>query len=196
MSEEVAVVDGGQPLQMTIELDGSGSCIAQARHLALSFLDRVRADHRLDISQRAVDLSQLVISELVTNAGKYAPGPALMDLRVESGMVEIVVWDSNPVLPEATAADADRIGQHGLEIVKAVTHSLESHRTPVGKRITARLPLTDDHDITSAAVRLAPSPIPVRGRECPRRRTGARDRCPLIRDVRVRPARQGEAVSA
>ncbi|MER8116454.1 MULTISPECIES: ATP-binding protein [unclassified Streptomyces] len=152
MTGEAAVADGGQPFQMTIELDGSGGCIAQARHLALAFLARMRTEHRLDVSQRAVDLCQLVVSELVTNAGKYAPGPVLMDLRIESGMIEIAVWDSDPVLPEAKAADAGRVGQHGLEIVKAVTHSLDAHPTPVGKRITARLPLTDDHRITRAAV--------------------------------------------
>ncbi|MEU5798805.1 ATP-binding protein [Streptomyces sp. NPDC047813] len=99
-----------------------------------------------------MDLCQLVVGELVTNAGKYAPGPALMDLRVEDGMIEIAVWDSDPVLPEAKAADAGRIGQHGLEIVKAVTHSLDAHPTPVGKRITARLPLTDDSIPRAAAI--------------------------------------------
>ncbi|MCS0603588.1 ATP-binding protein [Streptomyces sp. LP11] len=140
------MTDGERPLQVTVELDGSGACIAEARHLTLGFLEQARTDHCLDVSQRTADLAQLVVSELVTNAGKYAPGPALMDLRVEGGMVEIAVWDSAPVLPEARAADAGRVGQHGLEIVKAVAHSLEAEPTTVGKRITARLPLADGHD--------------------------------------------------
>jgi hypothetical protein len=47
-----------------------------------------------------------VVSELVTNARKYAPGPVLMELRVSGAVVEVVVWDSDPVLPVARAADA------------------------------------------------------------------------------------------
>ncbi|MGX1471306.1 UNVERIFIED_CONTAM: hypothetical protein RKD50_000114 [Streptomyces canus] len=36
-----------------------------------------------------------------------------------------------------------RIGQHGLEIVKAVTGDLFIEQEPVGKRITARIALSD-----------------------------------------------------
>ncbi|CAM5511493.1 hypothetical protein GCM10010345_91660 [Streptomyces canarius] len=54
------------------------------------------------------------------------------------------MWDSDPVLPVARAADAGRVGQHGLEIVMAVAQSFEARREPVGKRITARIALADD----------------------------------------------------
>ncbi|MFD4577285.1 ATP-binding protein [Streptomyces sp. NPDC058417] len=138
------VVPGGPfPIQATIALDGDGSCIAQARHLAVDFLTRLRTEHGLVVSARALDLTQLVVSELVTNARKYAPGPVLMELRITDGAVEVVVWDSDPGLPVARAADPGRVGQHGLEIVMAVAESLEVHREPVGKRITARVALTD-----------------------------------------------------
>jgi hypothetical protein len=53
-----------------------------------------------------------VISELVTNARKYAPGPVLMDLRSAGDAVEAVVWDCDPVLPLARAGDEGRMGQH------------------------------------------------------------------------------------
>ncbi|MFI2765145.1 ATP-binding protein [Streptomyces echinatus] len=106
---------------------------------------RTRTRHQAcPVSQRAMDLAQLVVGELVSNARKYAPGPVLLDLRVLGGLVEIVVWDSDPVLPIARAADAGRVGQHGLEIVMAVAQGFEAHREPVGKRITARLALADD----------------------------------------------------
>ncbi|MEV6116339.1 ATP-binding protein [Streptomyces sp. NPDC052109] len=131
-------------LQTTVALDGDGTCIAQARHLSAAFLTRVRAEHGLDVSARAMDLTQLVVSELVTNARKYAPGPVLMTLRIDGDAVEVDVWDSDPVLPVARAADAGRVGQHGLEIVMAVTQSFEAYREPVGKRITARIALHDD----------------------------------------------------
>lgn len=140
--------DGARPveptIQTTVALDGGSSDIAQARHLAAGFLTGVQAEHGLPVSQRALDLTQLVVSELVTNARKYAPGPVLLDLRIIGDIVEIAVWDSNPALPIARAADAGRVGQHGLEIVMAVAQGFAVQREPVGKRVTARLTLTDD----------------------------------------------------
>ncbi|MEU6476682.1 ATP-binding protein [Streptomyces sp. NPDC047017] len=142
MSED-DIAPGEWIIRATVALDGDGTDIAQARHLAADFLTRVHAEHALPVSQRAVDLIQLVVSELVTNARKYAPGPALLDLRVSGDTVEVMVWDSDPVLPVARAADADRVGQHGLEIVMAVAQGFEARREPDGKRVTARITLAD-----------------------------------------------------
>ncbi|MFH8805419.1 ATP-binding protein [Streptomyces sp. NPDC017936] len=141
---EDGTAPGEQSLQTTVALEGEGADIARARHLAADFLIRVQAEHGLPVSRRAVDLTQLVVSELVTNARKYAPGPVLLDLRIVGDTVEVVVWDSDPVLPIARAADAGRVGQHGLEIVMAVAQGFEAQREPVGKRITARIALLDD----------------------------------------------------
>ncbi|KUN35532.1 regulator [Streptomyces longwoodensis] len=129
--------------QTTLVLEGDGSCIAQSRHLAADFLSRMRDEHGVPVSQRAMDVSQLVVSELVTNARKYAPGPVLLDLRLAGDSVEIMVWDSEPVLPVARAADVGRVGQHGLEIVMAVAEGFDVQREPVGKRITVRIALAD-----------------------------------------------------
>ncbi|MEU1569572.1 ATP-binding protein, partial [Streptomyces mirabilis] len=85
-------------------LEGDDGCIAEARHHAVAFLDQAHADH-LRVSARARDLTQLVVSELVTNARKYAPGPVLMELRINARAVEVVVWDSEPTVPTARAAD-------------------------------------------------------------------------------------------
>ncbi|WUG98802.1 ATP-binding protein [Streptomyces violaceus] len=134
---------GARPTQVGYALGGDDGCIARARHHAADFLTRLRDEHDLDVSPRAMDLTQLVVSELVTNSRKYAPGPVLMELRVTGAAVEVVVWDSDPAVPAARAADPDRVGQHGLEIVKAVTQGLDIERQPVGKRITARISLTD-----------------------------------------------------
>lgn len=131
-------------VQEIIALDEDGSCIAEARHRAARFLARVQAGYGLPVSARAVDLTQLVVSELVTNARKYAPGPLLMELRIAGDLVEVQVWDSDPVLPVARAADPGRVGQHGLEIVMAVAQGFEVQREPVGKRVTARIALRDE----------------------------------------------------
>ncbi|WP_051135611.1 ATP-binding protein [Streptomyces sp. 351MFTsu5.1] len=132
------------PVEVTVALDGADGCIADARDQTSKFLARVQGERGLPVSARTRDLGQLVVSELVTNALKYAPGPALLHLRIlREDMLEIEVWDSDPTLPLARAADAGRVGQHGLEIVMAVVQGFEARRESVGKRITVRLTLFD-----------------------------------------------------
>ncbi|MDX3070986.1 ATP-binding protein [Streptomyces sp. NPDC088354] len=134
-----------RPIAVTAAYEGSEQ-IAEARDLARDFLADVQAVHGLPVSDRVMVTVQLVVSELVTNARKYAPGPCLLTLQISDGTVEVTVWDSDTTLPVARAADADRVGQHGLEIIMAVCQSFEVHRQPVGKRITARVVLADDPD--------------------------------------------------
>ncbi|WP_329213277.1 ATP-binding protein [Streptomyces sp. NBC_01485] len=133
----------GIPAETTVALDGKHGCIARARQLTGDFLTRVQRLDGATVSARAMDLSQLVVSELVTNALRYAPGPVLLQLRITGSAVEIVVWDSDPVLPSPHAPDPTRVGRHGLEIVRAVAEDFDVMREPVGKRIVARLGLTD-----------------------------------------------------
>jgi anti-sigma regulatory factor (Ser/Thr protein kinase) len=132
-----------RPILSAVALDGSEP-IAEARHAARRFMTEVQAVHGLPVSDRAMGLVELVASELVTNAYKYAPGPCLLDLEVTDGSVEISVWDTDPTLPAACAADPGRVGQHGLEIVMAVCRSFEVRREPVGKRVKAAIVLADD----------------------------------------------------
>jgi hypothetical protein len=122
-------------------LSGGAGCIAEARRHALAFLNQAQVDYPVLVSARARDLTQLVVSELVTNACKYAPGPVLVELGINVHVVDVIVWDSDPVVPAARAADPDRVGQHGLEIVKVVSQALFVEPQSVGKRITARIPL-------------------------------------------------------
>lgn len=120
--------------------------IGETRDAALHFLESLQAVHGLPVSQRAIGVVQLVVSELVTNAHKYAPGPCLLTLEVSEGTVAVTVWDSGTTLPLILPQDPTRVGQHGLEIVMAVCRSFEVHREPVGKRIRAAVALADDPD--------------------------------------------------
>ncbi|MFD5428607.1 ATP-binding protein [Streptomyces sp. NPDC127084] len=122
---------------------GDTGCIAEARDHAGEFLARARAEQGLEVSSRATELTRLVVSELVTNACKYAPGPVLMELGITETAIEVVVWDSDPNAPAARTTDPSRIGRHGLEIVKAVTQMLDVERQAVGKRVSARIALRD-----------------------------------------------------
>ncbi len=134
------------PVRVSAEYEGRPGDIARGRELARGFLARVRATRNRPVPDRAVDLVQLVVSELLTNACKYAPGPSLVDLELAEDRVEVTVWDSDPVLPVAEDTDPDRIGRHGLEIVMAVCQSFEVRREPVGKRMRAAVRLADDRD--------------------------------------------------
>ncbi|MFF8974196.1 ATP-binding protein [Streptomyces sp. NPDC014995] len=134
---------GAGPVETTVALDGEAGCIAGARHLTGDFLTRVQREHGVPVSARTLDVAQLVVSELVTNALRHAPGPVLLQLRVAGAAVEIAVWDSEPALPVPRGADPTRVGQHGLEIVMAVAQDFAVVSEPVGKRIVARLGLLD-----------------------------------------------------
>ncbi|MER7930695.1 ATP-binding protein [Streptomyces sp. NPDC096057] len=118
--------------------------IAAARGMAREFLMSLQAAHGLPVSGRAMGVVQLVVSELVTNARKYAPGPCLVTLEAGGGAVEVTVWDSSTSLPLMLPPDPTRVGQHGLEIVMATCRSFEMYREPVGKRIRATVVLADD----------------------------------------------------
>ncbi|MFF4894871.1 ATP-binding protein [Streptomyces sp. NPDC001068] len=141
--EEWSRTTDAAPVESTVALDGAHGCIADARARTLDLLARAGAARGLPVPARTLELARLVVSELVTNALKYAPGPILLHLSAADGMVEIEVWDSDPTLPLARAADVGRVGGHGLEIVLAVVRGFEARPEPVGKRVIARLPLFD-----------------------------------------------------
>lgn len=145
------VGDDGQPsanngsVSVSRLFEGSEG-IAHARHLARDFLADLRSVHGLPVSSQAMGMVELVVSELVTNARKYAPGPCLLALAVRGANIEVTVRDSNSVLPAVWAPDPTRLGQHGLEVVQAVCQKLQVDREPSGKRITAVLGLADDSE--------------------------------------------------
>ncbi|MFF4361025.1 ATP-binding protein [Streptomyces sp. NPDC001604] len=132
-----------RPILSAVAFEGSEP-IAEARHAARRFMTEVQAAYGIPVSERAMGLVELVVSELVTNAYKYAPGPCLLDLEIDGGAVQISIWDSDPTLPAACPTDPGRVGQHGLEIAMSVSRSFEVRREPVGKRVTAAIVLADD----------------------------------------------------
>lgn len=143
-----------------------GEDIAAARELARAFLTPWQTVRGAAVSHEVMGTVQLVVSELVTNARKYAPGPCLLTLEVTDRAVEITVRDRSTTLPTVMAPDPARIGRHGLEIVMGVCHRFEVHREPAGKRITAFIALRDGRggrrrhemrDHTSRAMRYHPS---------------------------------------
>jgi two-component sensor histidine kinase len=115
---------------------------AQAREAALAFLTEV-GDGRTPLPDRTRDDVQLVVSELVTNALRHAPGAC--GLRVEmppdGHAVRVAVWDTSADVPVAQPRNGGRVGGHGLEIVEAVSRALtvQSLTAGRGKEVTAEI---------------------------------------------------------
>ncbi|MFE2536707.1 ATP-binding protein [Streptomyces sp. NPDC059371] len=139
--EETEGKQAPSSMKASLGLDVDGTRIAQARHLAVSFLSTVRDKHNIPVTDSALEIVQLIVSELVTNARKYAPGPALLQMQVTGNTLRVELWDSNPLPPAVKAPAPRRIGQHGLEIVTALAQNVTIEATPPGKRIIATVTL-------------------------------------------------------
>lgn len=119
--------------------DGRPGTTGVARDFAAEFLNRARSDHGMRVTDSVVDAVRLVVSELITNADKYAPGPFLLDLELTDEAVRVTVWDTEPALPTPQEPDPARVGQHGLEIVLALCDGFDVERRAGGKRVSARI---------------------------------------------------------
>ena len=134
-------VGHGTPIQASYALGDDDGSIASARHLAVAFLEQARTAHGLTVSARVMDLTQLVVSELVTNADRHSHGPYILELEGTDVFVTVAVYDSSATLPRRYPRDPQRIGRHGLEIVHALATEVTVGRVPVGKCVKAQLDL-------------------------------------------------------
>ncbi|MET8586536.1 ATP-binding protein [Streptomyces collinus] len=123
--------------------DAGVPCIAEARDAVDALLSRAR----LAPERRAVQDAQLVVSELVTNAVKHAPGPCALglELSADGDELRITVTDTSAEPPRARPPDPGRIGGHGLNLVNLLSEGLEVTPLPHGKRVAATVPLTGAH---------------------------------------------------
>jgi hypothetical protein len=140
---------GNGPLQQVgpdtwagVAYDGESGSIAAARAFTADFLAARALDGRTPpVPAAVVADAQLIVSELVTNACKFAPGPCALNLELKGPVLEITLWDTDSTMPIARAAEPGRIGQHGLEIILALCEGFDVRREPVGKRIKVRVAL-------------------------------------------------------
>ncbi|MFD3536981.1 ATP-binding protein [Streptomyces sp. NPDC058664] len=125
-----------------IEDTGDGM-IASARAFTADFLAAAPAMGREPVARERVDMARLVVSELVTNVVRHAPGPCRLLLELFEDALDISVFDRAEASPVPRGHDPGRIGQHGVEIVVTVCESVsvEPHPTGTGKRVRARLRL-------------------------------------------------------
>ncbi|MFF8606852.1 ATP-binding protein [Streptomyces sp. NPDC015346] len=129
-------------LSARVDFEGGVGMIAASRDFTADFLTAAPTASREPLREDRVDVARLVVSELVTNVVRHAPGPCRLELALHPDVLEIRVHDTRPVPPVAGPRDPNRIGQHGMEIVLALCTRVDVEATPHGKRIRARLPLS------------------------------------------------------
>ncbi len=110
--------------------------VARARDLACDQL----ADWHLDA---LVDTTELLVSELVTNALRHGDGEIRLRLLLDRTLV-CEVWDAGLVQPRRRRARETDEGGRGLQLVDLLSTAWGSRRTPRGKAVWFELPLPHD----------------------------------------------------
>ncbi|MER5435518.1 SpoIIE family protein phosphatase [Streptomyces sp. NPDC002588] len=98
-----------------------------------------------------VDTTELLVSELVTNALRYGEGEIRLRLLLDRTLV-CEVWDAGLVQPRRRRARDTDEGGRGLQLVGLLSAAWGSRRTPRGKTVWFELPLPDgDTGLTDPA---------------------------------------------
>ncbi|MGA5194536.1 ATP-binding protein [Streptomyces exfoliatus] len=83
--------------------------------------------------------AMLVVSELVTNAIRYADGECTLDLALEGDGIGIDVHDHNSEPPRPKKPDPGREGGFGWGIVTRLVDHVTVRREPDGKTVHAHV---------------------------------------------------------
>ncbi|MFF5960799.1 ATP-binding protein [Streptomyces luteogriseus] len=134
--------------------------IADARRAVRALLTRAPKTGRTPPPALLTLDAELVVSELLTNAVRHAPGPCGINLQLSSTELSITVWDTSPHRPVMKRSDPSGIGGHGMRVVHMVSHTVDVTLRTNGKHITAHLHLTSDGDSGATATTVIPTPRP------------------------------------
>ncbi len=116
-----------------MNFDGAPGCIAEARETAAAFLG-----HHAQPARRTFhDDLLLVVSELVTNAVRHAPGPFVLELGLVPGGIEIAVRDTSPHPPHFRTPD--RTGGRGWTIIQTLARRVRVVPCHDGKTVHAEM---------------------------------------------------------
>jgi hypothetical protein len=127
----LARIDGSQ--RASWALAGGLTAAREARNLVAEPLEK------WDLAPM-VDTTQLLASELVTNAIRYADGPVTLRL-IKEGALVCEVLDSSPALPKLQQAAGDDERGRGLQIVSRLSSRWGARRIPAGKVVWCEQPL-------------------------------------------------------
>ena len=119
----LARIDGSQ--QASWALPGELTAAREARALVAEPLEKWDLAHMMDTTQ-------LLASELVTNAIRYADGPVTLRL-IKEGTLVCEVLDNSSALPRLRHAARDDERGRGLQIVSRLSVRWGARRTLTGK---------------------------------------------------------------
>ncbi len=119
--------------QERVNFDGAPGSIAEARAAAEAFLRHHSAPAHGTFPGDVL----LVVSELVTNAVRHAPGPFTLGLGLVPGGIEITVRDTSPSTPRSRTPDLT--GGRGWTIVQTLAHRVRVVPCHGGKTVHAEL---------------------------------------------------------
>ncbi|MGH3265148.1 MAG: ATP-binding SpoIIE family protein phosphatase, partial [Trebonia sp.] len=120
--------------RLSFHLDPEPSAVRQARSLIRDPLKRWGLED-------LIDASELLVSELVTNAIRYANGEITLRLILEPDSLVCEVHDSSPALPRVLQVDKDAENGRGLHVVSQMATRWGARRTPAGKVVWCEQPL-------------------------------------------------------
>ncbi|KAK1181854.1 SpoIIE family protein phosphatase [Streptomyces sp. NBS 14/10] len=115
------------------QLPSEPKSVGRARELARQQLESWGMDE-------LVDTTELLVSELVTNALRYGEGEIRLRLLLDRTLV-CEVWDSGLVQPRRRRARDTDEGGRGLQLVGLLSAGWGSRRTPHGKTVWFELAL-------------------------------------------------------
>ncbi|MFF8016941.1 ATP-binding protein [Streptomyces sp. NPDC007929] len=127
------------PLRYGAAWDDGAACAVEARRALHAFLAYAPCTGRARVPAPLAIDAELVVSELVTNAIRHAPGPCGMVLRLLGDELAITVWDTSAVRPVVRERDGRRFGGHGMHVVHTVSSEVAVTPLGRGKEITACL---------------------------------------------------------
>jgi len=104
-----------------------------------------------------IDTSELLVSELVTNAIKYANGEVLLRLILEPDSLVCEVHDSSPALPRVLQVDKDAENGRGLHVVSQMSSRWGARRTLTGKVVWCEQAVPEE--VTEAMRAALPDPL-------------------------------------
>jgi anti-sigma regulatory factor (Ser/Thr protein kinase) len=81
----------------------------------------------------------LAVSEMVTNAVRYAPGECALEISLDERGVRISVTDTSHDVPQSREAQFDGSGGFGLHLLYALAGDVETVRHAGGKTVSVCL---------------------------------------------------------
>ncbi|MEJ8646284.1 ATP-binding protein [Streptomyces sp. MS1.HAVA.3] len=128
-----AIPHDARHAEVRVDFDGAPGCIAAAREAADAFLRH----HSPPARRTFHDDVLLVVSELVTNAVRHAPGPFVLELGLVPGGIEVTVRDTSSRPPHSRTPD--RTGGRGWTIVQTLARRVRVVPCHDGKTVHAEL---------------------------------------------------------